>query len=497
MFIFLLLKLYESLLYDVKHICRYLHYLLKSYFNNINLDNKVFLNILGDIIQMVELPFDFLDDFLSQKIRSSAVGAFKIHFRDGSSKNFGEINALSQLENFNPNFDVVEIEDTVTCIHVMESNAPAKMFLQDSRIEDAICHKKSLIIFECSGFPDIAIRAFLCHIAKFFPNICFTSDMDCDAFGLRFHKLFKFGSQRSAHFNDRLIVSRIHPIGIMPYQLSAAYGYKHRKLTSDEKAVILSHIKGQMKYFPHLNEYLNDLQTLIWKNCTTSLGGTIVPATNVENLFSFLSSYSKAEQILEPKDGLEYFEHIERIAINNANRSVITDEEIFSLRTDLPNFIMNKAIHILNDSFEIKMRTVNFTVATNTTYRCGDCDDLQIIQLPNFAYILLKYSYQNKEVNIFHLNLLNATEQQYVEQILQNQYGNPKKNFIHYVVNEIASENKYSGIWSVVWTIDLLISKQQQLPERIVENERKLFDWFLNFINRKNEIVAVLDSHLN
>lgn len=67
-FIFILLMFYEGLIFDLEGICRYLHYLLKYMFNNLNdLSDKEFHNTLSDIVRMLEIPDSFCSVLIIKK----------------------------------------------------------------------------------------------------------------------------------------------------------------------------------------------------------------------------------------------------------------------------------------------------------------------------------------------------------------------------------------------------------------------------------------------
>lgn len=202
-FEFFLLMLYEGIVYDIEHICRYLFYLLKHYFNDSNdISNKIFHIVLSDIIQMLRIPIWWCNILITRKIRSSAIGALQIIFTEnGSTEKYDEMVILRQLLPFRLDTDIIEIENSVTNIHIVESNAAAKILLQQSQTKDAIFKHKRLLLIESSGVPDIAVRLFLNHVSEKYPNIAFTSEMDCDQFGFRFHKMLQMGSVTNAFLN--------------------------------------------------------------------------------------------------------------------------------------------------------------------------------------------------------------------------------------------------------------------------------------------------------
>lgn len=83
--------------------------------------------------------------------------------------------------------------------------------------------------------------------------------MDCDRFGLRFHKIIRNGSERSAHMNLELSAPRMRPIGILPHQMSPLYQYKCRKLSESAIAGLKADLRAQMKHHGHIKDYIENV----------------------------------------------------------------------------------------------------------------------------------------------------------------------------------------------------------------------------------------------
>lgn len=169
--------------------------------------------IIQKIFQMIELKPTALPFF--SKPRSRAIGNFSLIDKDGSISKYN--NKLRELEHIYN----VEIDNSIEYVAVVESHAGAKKLLEDDRIKSLVQTEKSLIIFECSGVPDIPTRLLVHIISEKYSNLIVGSIKDCDIAGFDFHSFSKNGSVSSMHLNEMLTTTRIRPIGIFPHQFSS------------------------------------------------------------------------------------------------------------------------------------------------------------------------------------------------------------------------------------------------------------------------------------
>lgn len=99
-----------------------------------------------------------------------AAGPMKISFEDGTKpQHFLEQCTSNKIEfsHFRPfkiGTDIIEIEKTVTNIHIIESYAAVSHFAISQQIKNLV--SKSLILITCRGRPDILLRLFVNSLKK-------------------------------------------------------------------------------------------------------------------------------------------------------------------------------------------------------------------------------------------------------------------------------------------------------------------------------------------
>lgn len=174
--------------------------------------------------------------------------------------------------------------------------------------------------------------------------------MDGDQFGFRFHKTLQIGSVNSAYMNDKLTVPRFRQFGVLPNQFTTSSGLLTSELRSVEAKRIRGDIRSYSKDYAYLCSHIDNMVTCLFKNKTSSIGGISNPQIYLDQLFSFFDKYSLDDLILEPRDGLRYYAHIEEIAFSNAIAYELTEEEVYSLRVDIPNHVINKCVCIFNQN---------------------------------------------------------------------------------------------------------------------------------------------------
>lgn len=111
----------------------------------------------------------------------------------------------------------------------------------------------------------------------------------------------------------------------------------------------------------------------IFKNVTSSLGGSANVNQNVQIILDFL--LDSKELVLEPRDGLGYYYRMEKVNFYLSKVYEVTREEIFELGIDVPNDILNKCSNMLNVKFgnvPIRKHSVYFLCEANMTYSFDD-----------------------------------------------------------------------------------------------------------------------------
>lgn len=238
--------------------------------------------------------------------------------------------------------------------------------------------------------------------------------------------------------------------------------------------------------------HIDNMVTCIFKNQTC----TANPKANTNLLLNYFNKYSPADLILEPRDGLKYYEFIEKIAFDEAHNYEVTKEEIYALRIDLPNHIINKCALILNAHFNISMHAINFLVPTNVQYRFnGLLDDFQFVQFFDLIYGFSHYSYENKMLTIYSLDVSTSNRKDSIDKCLRDRYPNVVEIQYLSLSDPMANGNNecvhkfYSGIWCVAWALDILIEKRQPVLLRPMQIKKFIFDWFLNFVKCKQIVL--------
>lgn len=222
--IFILISLYEAMIFDIVLICRYIYYLLKIIFgDDIDFDNKLFLKYIAEIFKVIELEPE--SSVFLKKCRSSAVGDFQINMANGNTHTFGNVYSFNILHCFNPKVDSIQLGPNIQFLLSVESDAGGKPFLNDARIKCAVMVDKILIVVETSGIPDIFTRFFLSYISKQYTKLIVLSLNDPDEMGFKFHKWLQNGSNNAALMNSRLTIPRLRLFGVFPFQFTSTSGH--------------------------------------------------------------------------------------------------------------------------------------------------------------------------------------------------------------------------------------------------------------------------------
>lgn len=348
-YLFLLLLFYDACVFDADIILRYILYLLQALTRfDSELKDKQFYSIFSDVNDLLESSDASLFKLVVKKGRCTAIGALKIQQENGLFIDYNSQYAFQQLI-FASEFDNIIIEPSVNCVHCIESNAAASKYLLAPLMEESLIVTKTVILIVCAGIPEIVLRNFLFIISEKYPRLTFTSDMDCDANGIRMHRILQMGSFQSAYNNIDRTVPRLRVLGLLPHQITKSSGLVGSPLTTPKIKNVLGRITSLLRFHPYTQHFINYLVAIIFNNTLSSLGGSANPQQNLDNFMNYLESHSESQRILEPRDGLPFFQHMEIIDFQQAKEFEVTFDNIAALRIDLPNYVINKCVDILNE----------------------------------------------------------------------------------------------------------------------------------------------------
>lgn len=118
------------------------------------------------------------------------------------------------------------------------------------------------------------------------------------------------------------------------------------------------------------------MTSCIFRGRISSLEG----AMNMKQIVdSILDCGYNEEMLLEPKDGLKYYEYKEKILFDECSLCELTKEDLSSLRIDIPNPIIDKCCLILNEKCNKKMHCMYLNISLNEYKFIEMSDDIQII----------------------------------------------------------------------------------------------------------------------
>lgn len=280
-YIFFLLLLYDTLLYDILNALRFLFYLLFSYIDTKKLDSCDVYAIVLDIYTILEIPFDLFPSFITRRMELCAAGAMEVVYRNSTvvPQDFAKFTNPIQLITFDPmtiGVDSVVISDTVKSIHIVESHAAATGFLQSDVIIHMIAKEKSLILLAIVGCPDITSRSVLIYLWMKYGRerkISFTCQMDCDLFGYGFAEVLQFGSIGSAFLNAHLAVLGLKNLGSSPAHLTKSAGLKTKNLSPEHLTMSNDYVVANLIYFAYASAYVDQIIGGLFIQKKSSLGG--------------------------------------------------------------------------------------------------------------------------------------------------------------------------------------------------------------------------------
>lgn len=196
---FLLLLVYEGILYEVEFPQRLLQYLLKNHFDpTVVVSDHFFSNQVNRTARLLDVsPLEF--DVIRPRRKSGAIGNFSLGTRNFDC-NFTDPNDFHSFEvftNIDLTKDALSIAPTVKLLIIFESEGPAKEFVKEFWEEVVI--KKMIIVIYVSGLPDLFTRRVLHSIGKN-PDIVSLGYFDSDPPGIRIFKILKHGTRRQIFF---------------------------------------------------------------------------------------------------------------------------------------------------------------------------------------------------------------------------------------------------------------------------------------------------------
>lgn len=273
-----------------------------------------------------------------------AAGPMKISFEDGTKpQHFLEQCTSNKIEfsHFRPfkiGTDIIEIEKTVTNIHIIGSYAAVSHFAISQQIKNLV--SKSLILITCRGRPDILLRLFVNSLKKKYPYLVFTSQFDCDWSGFSFNKYFKNGSIACAYINKDLALPSLHNLGLSPFHLTAKSRTVSKHLTNNEIRVSEGLINSNKKNYAYTQAFIDQLTGSLFINKTSSIGGCANMAYPIDIFLNFINTHESQKLVLEPCDN-GYFRITEKIDFSNAEIAKPLQADISALKTNVPNYIIN------------------------------------------------------------------------------------------------------------------------------------------------------------
>lgn len=173
--------------------------------------------------------------------------------------------------------------------------------------------------------------------------------------------------------------------------------------------------------------------------------------------FHLKKKYNRELLLLMPKNGLDFYLFVERVSFDESALYEVTNEEIKSMRTYLPNHIINKCVCILNDKIATKIRSVNFLTIVNPGLMFEfKNDDIQIIQMENGLYVLLKYVYLTQLVYAISSVEFSGEEKYYISKFVEIRYPTAT---VEHNVPQISAELldvRFSGFLVIAFAIDII-----------------------------------------